>query len=123
MIAEDEDSLICDMAQYYAVLDYKSLPLYLFATLAAGLPEDSRIMRKITKTNISKAELMLAGIYDNFNMYLYSMTADAKHGTNKPDSIVGKWLGKDEEKKVVGFNNAETFERTRMKILGGIKHG
>ena len=46
LIASDEgkDKLICDFAQYYHVLDWRSLPVRLAATLAAGLPPDSRCM-------------------------------------------------------------------------------
>ena len=80
MIATDEDSLICDLAQYYHVFDYRSMTVEFIATLAAGLPEDSRVMRKILKCNVSKSELMLAAIYDDLNTYLYSMTSNAKHG-------------------------------------------
>ena len=46
LIASDEDALICDFAQYYHVLDWHALPLRLAATLAAGLPETSRSLRK-----------------------------------------------------------------------------
>ena len=52
MIATDEDSLICDLAQYYHVFDYRSMTVESVATLAAGLPEDSRIMRKLYNQNM-----------------------------------------------------------------------
>lgn len=119
MIATDEDSLICDLAQYYHFFDYKSKPVELVATLAAGLPEDSRIMRKLYNQNISKSELMLAAIYDDLNTYLYSMTSNAKHGINRPTSIVEKWLNITEQKENMAFDSVNSYEKAKQRILGG----
>lgn len=119
MIATDEDSLICDLAQYYHVFDYRSMTVELIATLSAGLPEDSRIMRKISKRNISKSELMLAAIYDDLNAYLYSMTSNAKHGINRPASIVDRWLNITEQKETMAFDSVNSYEKAKQRILGG----
>ena len=119
MVATDEDSLICDLAQYYHVFDYKSMTVELVATLSAGLPEDSRIMRKLSKRNISKSELMLAAIYDDLNAYLYSMTSNAKHGINRPASIVDKWLNITEQKENMAFDSVNSYEKAKQRILGG----
>ena len=119
MIATDEDSLICDLAQYYHVVDYRSMTVECVATLAAGLPEDSRIMRKLYNQNISKSELMLAAIYDDLNFYLYSMTQNAKHGINRPASIVEKWLNITEQKETMAFDSVNSYEKAKQRILGG----
>ena len=119
MIATDEDSLICDLAQFYHVFDYKSMTVELVATLSAGLPEDSRIMRKLSKRNISKSELMLAAIYDDLNAYLYSMTSNAKHGINRPASIVDKWLNITEQRENMAFDSVNSYEKAKQRILGG----
>lgn len=119
MIATDEDSLICDLAQYYHFFDYKSKPVELVATLSAGLPEDSRIMRKLSKSNISKSELMLAAIYDDLNFYLYSMTQNAKYGINRPASIAEKWLNITEQKENMAFDSVNSYEKAKQRILGG----
>ena len=42
MLAADEDAVICDFAEVYHVLDLRALAPPLAATLAAGLPPDSR---------------------------------------------------------------------------------
>ena len=89
------------------------------ATLAAGLPEDSRIMRKLYNQNISKSELMLAAIYDDLNTYLYSMTSNAKHGINRPTSIVEKWLNITEQKENMAFDSVNSYEKAKQRILGG----
>lgn len=119
MIATDEDSLICDLAQYYHVFDYSSMTVEFVATLAAGLPEDSRIMRKLYNQNISKSELMLAAIYDDLNFYLYSMASNAKHGINRPASIVEKWLNITEQKENMAFDSVNSYEKAKQRILGG----
>lgn len=119
MIATDEDSLICDLAQYYHVFDYRSMTVESVATLAAGLPEDSRIMRKLYNQNISKSELMLAAIYDDLNFYLYSMTSNAKYGINRPASIVEKWLNITEQKENMAFDSVNSYEKAKQRILGG----
>ena len=104
MIATDEDSLICDLAQYYHVFDYRSMTVESVATLAAGLPEDSRIMRKL---------------YDDLNFYLYSMTQNAKHGINRPASIVEKWMNITEQKENMAFDSVNSYEKAKQRILGG----
>ena len=120
MIATDEDSLICDLAQYYHVFDYRSMTVESVATLAAGLPEDSRIMRKLYNQNISKSELMLAAIYDDFNYFLYSLTPDGKKGIGKPVSIVEKWMNiNDDEQQIMAFDSVNSYEKTKERILGG----
>lgn len=119
MIATDEDSLICDLAQYYHVFDYRFMTVESVATLAAGLPEDSRIMRKLYNQNISKSELMLAAIYDDLNFYLYSMASNAKHGINRPASIVEKWLNITEQKENMAFDSVNSYEKAKQRILGG----
>ena len=65
MIREDEDALICDLAETYQVYDYRSLPLRLVATLAAGLREGSRILSNTTEVKASTENTILAIIADN----------------------------------------------------------
>ena len=47
MLSVDRDAVICDMAQTYGVLEMNKLPARLAATLAAGMPADSRIMLRL----------------------------------------------------------------------------
>lgn len=123
----NEDELICDMAEYYHIYDYKNKPVSLIATLSAGLPEDSRSMKKISGQKVSKTELMLACIYDLFSAYIYSMTKDAKYGRNKPSSIAKQWLGLEEEtkkkEKVKSYATSNDFERAKAQILERKEHG
>lgn len=123
MIATDEDSLICDMAQYYNVYSLNQLPLSTIAILASGLPVDSRIMRKFSKSKVSLTEQLLAALLDDFNMYIYSMSKDSKHGRNKPKSIVEMLahIEEIESKKPKAFMTTDDFEKAKARILGGKK--
>ena len=64
MIHEDEDALICDFAETYQIYDYRSLPVKMAATLAAGLRDDSRIA-KTTEAKASTTNTILAIIADH----------------------------------------------------------
>ena len=119
MIAEYEDEYICDMAQYYHIYDYESLPIDTVITLSAGLPLESRTMRKISKQNATTTELLLAMICDDLNAYLWSMTKDAKYGKNRPKSIVEELTGLDKKReKNKGFASSTAYEEARARILG-----
>lgn len=68
MIRDDEDALICDFAETYHIYDYRSLPLRLVATLAAGLRDTSRISMKTTEAKASTTNTILAIIADHLGI-------------------------------------------------------
>jgi hypothetical protein len=59
MIADGEDELICDLAETYRILHYRTVALPLLATLAAGLREDSRICKKQSGVKTDTSTLLL----------------------------------------------------------------
>ena len=65
MIRKDEDALICDFAETYHIYDYRSLPLRLVATLAAGLRDTSRVITNTTEAKASTTNTILAIIADH----------------------------------------------------------
>ena len=65
MIRDDENALICDFAETYHIYDYRSLPLRLVATLAAGLRDTSRIAMSTTEAKASTENTILAIIADH----------------------------------------------------------
>lgn len=121
MMATDEDSLLCDLAEYYSVYSFQQLPLSTIAILASGLPVDSRIMRKFSKAKVTLTEQLLAALLDDFNMYIYSMSKDAKKGKNKPKSIVDTILHAEEiqKEKPKTYRTTDDFEKAKARILGG----
>ena len=93
MIAADEDALICDLAETYGVLEYRTLPVRLLATLAAGLREDSRIKRRMQDTKLSPETMLLAAAVDRLSFLAWAQTEDARHGLNRPRSVLEALTG------------------------------
>lgn len=106
-----EDFLVCDLAQYYGVLDWKSHPMDLIATLTVGLPDESRIKRKLSGIDLPIAELLQAQMVDALNLILWTKTKDAQKGKNKPESIVNRLLNnKETNDDYVSFKTPEELE-------------
>lgn len=121
MIRADEDALVCDMAETYRVFDWRALPLRLAATLAAGLPGDSRSMRKLAGTEYSTQTLLLASAVDNLALLVWLNSSDGQKGVNRPKSIVAALTGQKEQSEYMVFNSADDFRRAydeRMKNNG-----
>lgn len=115
MLVLDESALICDFAETYHILDYRSLPARQAAILAGGLREDSRIMMKIVGAQAPQDTMLLALIADALQIIAWQNTEDGHKGKNRPVSIV-KQLAK-EKKPDVGFDSPEEFERWRDRIV------
>lgn len=120
MLATNEDSLICDFAQYYGIYDMESqIPCSTAAILASGLPPESRVMRKMSNSPISTTDTILAGIFDSLNNLMYMMAGKKR---TKPKSLLDKLLNSEKKKRkqenVVSFSSPEEFERTWNKIVG-----
>ena len=118
MIHLDEDALICDFAETYQIYDYRSLPVKLAATLAAGLRDDSRIMLRASDMKVSQELILLACIADRIEAFRYGF-ANAKK-VNKPQSLVELITGetKKENNGVTSFENADAFEKALARIRG-----
>ena len=118
MIAIGEKELICDFAETYHILDYKSLPVRLAAILAVGMREDSRIRMKIRGDRIPTQEVILAMIFDLFQEYVWAVGGGE---ADSPRSMLK--LLNDEEAvsngKVRGFSTPEEFEEARRRLMGG----
>ena len=119
MVALDEASLICDLAEVYHVLDWRSLPPLTAATLAYGLGPDSRIVRSINKTPISTELILLAAIVDSLRILVWQNTKDGQKGRNAPKRILDRLLGKEEEKTSAGFDSVDEFRAWHESMTGG----
>lgn len=119
MIATDRDAIICDLAETYGIYDYRSLPASTVATLSCGLRESSRIKMKMSGEVLSFEQLMLVNIYDRIAWLAWSRTKSAQDGGDPPESLLGKILGKEEDKDAMLFSSGEEFERHREQILRG----
>ena len=119
MIKQDEDALICDLAETYRIYDYRQLPLLQVAVFAYGLRDDSRIKKIISNQVVSLDTLLFASMVDRLSLSLWLQTTDGQKGTNRPNSIVDYLTKKDEkdEKDYLVFKSGEDFEKYREKLL------
>lgn len=127
MIHASETALICDMAEYYHVLDWRELPLKTAAALAAGLREDSRSVIGLSKSKVSSDTMLKALMVDRLGLLVWAKTKDAQKGKNKPKSIIDTILHSDEPAKAKKIRNSDTkaftsgaaFDAARAQILKG----
>ena len=116
----NEDALICDLAETYHVLDYRSLPLQLVATLSVGLREESRIKMLASGLHVSQNTLLLASIADRVEMFRYGFTDAAKSGKKPPALLVDALVGDANRKSngVTKFRTSEEFEAALARLRG-----
>ena len=115
--------LICDLAETYGIYDYKAMKPSLIATLAVGLPDTSRIMRKYSGINCTTDQMLLAMIVDSVNRLIYGLRR--KPGGKKPQRIFNILTKKKEKKKdeLMSFKTPEEYEAFMAKKRESWKHG
>ena len=117
MLSLDENALICDLAETYQIYDYRSLPVKLVATLAAGLRENSRIRLKMAGVKGEMKEVLLATVADKLGLLLY-MLGGCKG--DKPESIAANYYPKQKKKREYqSFSTPEEFWEAMNKFAGG----
>lgn len=117
MIRDDEDALICDFAETYQIYDYRSLPLRLVATLAAGLRDTSRIVTNTTEAKASTTNTILAIIADNL-MAIRRLLGD-KTDFHSVTNALYRIEEKPDATKPKGFKTAAEFEAAWRAINEG----
>lgn len=94
----------------------------LIATLAVGLPESSRIVRKYSKTKLTIEQMLLAMLVDGVNISIWQRGGAKK--SRKPISIFKKLTEENKPKdELMSFRTPEEFEawmaRKREKQING----
>lgn len=117
----DPDALACDFAEYYHIADMSALPVSVAATLAQGLPEESRSRLGLSGQSISLQTALLAAIADRLGLLVWMGTEDGKAGRNRPASILGQLTHKAEPED--GFADADEFARAWSEVTGGEANG
>lgn len=121
MAINDEDSLICDFAETYHILDYMALPCKLAATLAAGLPPGSRSMMGLAGAKIPVELMLEATIADRLGWLVWAQTKDGQKGRNRPESFVEILRGEKRKETLESFGSAEAFEARRAILIHRIE--
>lgn len=121
-MAQDQDALICDLAETYGIYDMRALPVETLAVLASGLRENSRIKQKMAGMQVSQDTALLAMAVDSLNFLAWSKTKSAQKNQNRPQSLARKLMGLDGKKsnqKTVAFQSGEDFAAEWNRIAGG----
>lgn len=123
MISANRDALLCDMAETYGIYDLRALPVSTLATLAVGLRDDSRIKMHLHGAKISRIETLLAAAVDRLSLLWWAKTEDARHGANRPKSMLSILIGEPEKQdsNVEAFESGDEFESAWERITG-VKH-
>ena len=113
MLKTDRDALICDLAETYHIYNYKELPCATVALFSCGLREESRIKRKLSGTDVSREEMLLANIADSLSTLVGVKTKDGINGINRPKSFVEALLDVEQEdtSEVVAFDTSIDFHK------------
>ena len=119
MLAYDRDALICDLAETYHILDYRSVPVEVLSVLAAGLRDDSRIKLKMSGLKISLDRWLMARTVDALALLVWSKTEDATKGRHRPKSITELLTAEPKEEAVKTYSTPEEFESAWKMITGG----
>lgn len=120
MLGTDETALVCDLAEVYHVLDYRALPVRTLAMLAAGLEEDSRIVRAMVGRPVKLTHLLMANAVDKLSMLWWAKTEDGQKNRNRPELLTELLLKKQEEhEEFRGYDTAEELMAIRQRIMEG----
>ena len=105
MLAHHKSELICDLAEYYSILDYRRVPGRTLGTLAVGLRAESRIGSIREGIKASPETMVLARIYD-----ILAQVFTNEHET--PKSLCKAFLinQKDDKDTPVTFKSVEDFK-------------
>ena len=119
MIYLDEDSLVCDLAETYNILDYRALSPSLVGVLACGLRDDSRIKMKMSGQTVKTETMLSASILDRLSILVWHNTEDGQNGINPPHSILNDLLGHKVERDNMSFDSGADFDAYRESLING----
>lgn len=111
-----KDEIICDLAEYYHILNMDEIPTETLATLVIGLRDDSRTMLKLTDRKVSIDRLINAIACDNLSLILWSKTKDGQHNRNRPKRLIDVLLDTEAKDKFMSFEDADDFQKAWEKI-------
>ncbi len=136
LLGAGEDAFLCDMAEFYGILEPRAQPVRRLAALAAGLPARARCRLALAGEKADPALLLLASIADRLGFLCWAQTRDGQRGKNRPPSVLAALLGAEGPAKPLprqgqpdgplAYENGAAFEAARQSILnrkGGQEYG
>ena len=79
-MADHESAILCDLAEYYHIYNWRDFDIGYIATLVCGLQTDSRTMREISNMQFTLDTLLTAIMADYLSSLLY---VEIKKSTKK----------------------------------------
>mgnify|MGYP001259427258 FL=1 len=104
--------VICDLAEFYGIHDYKKHKPTHIAMLVVGLRNNSRCKMHLSGTTVELDTYLQAGILDRLSFLAWAQTKDGAKNTNRPKQIV-EILSKGMNKKETHARTSEEYEETR----------
>ena len=117
ILNDSEDKMICDLAQYYGILDYTQIKPNILATLVFGLPDDSRIMKEISKAKMGYKDSVLALIFDMLQIIAFKQ--GHKKNAQRPESFFKKLMSVEKKDELMSFSTPEEYEKWRKEHIHG----
>lgn len=112
MMSIGKAEIICDLAEYYHILNYNELSPELVATLVLGLRDDSRIKMKLSGYKLNTNQMLMAVMVDNLQFLSWTKTKQAQKNQGRPESVLNKLLDLDKPKdELMSFESVEEFEQ------------
>ena len=108
--------MICDLAEYYHILNYQEYPSDLVGTLVFGLSKESRTKMKLFGQKITMTEFLLARIADELRDQSWARSKDGQRGRNRPKHLLDQLLGLNKKEQYATFETMEEFERMWEEI-------
>lgn len=119
MLSAAKPELVCDFAEVYHVYDYRALPCEYAATLAAGLSDDSRTIKKMTGKKADTNTYLLAAIADRLSVIVWQRTKDGAKNKNRPqmftDILTGKAAQRGAEKPM-SFRTKQDLDKALARF-------
>lgn len=103
--------MICDLAEYYHILNYQEYPPELVGTLVFGLRKESRVKMKLSGDKITTTEWLLARIADELRDQSWARSKDGQRGRNRPKHLLDQLLGLNKKEQYATFETMEEFEK------------
>lgn len=111
MLNECEDDMICDLAEYYHLFNYKEFSPLLVGTLVFGLRKESRVMKRISNQKLTLEEFLLARIADELRFQSWAGSKDGRKNRNRPKSLLEQLVGTAKKEEYATFETMEEFEQ------------
>lgn len=109
MLAHHKGELICDLAEYYNILDYRRVPGRTLGTLAVGLRADSRIGMIREGIKASPETLMLVKVYDILT-HVFSEKGKA------PKPLLKDFIVEQKNDKPMAYSSPEEFKKAWARL-------